>query len=74
MAQDFYNLFKLGTDDKSISSIDPAGIALKAIQYQQSLLEAGQTKNTIQQKQIDALQNDVQVLKDLLKDIITKTK
>lgn len=32
MAQDFYNLFKLGDDNISISTIDPSGIALAAIQ------------------------------------------
>jgi len=32
VAQDFYSLFGLGGDDKSISTIDPAGIALAAIQ------------------------------------------
>lgn len=32
MAQDFYKLFGLGMDDKSISTIDPAGIALAGIQ------------------------------------------
>jgi hypothetical protein len=32
MAQDFYRIFKLGDDDKTISTIDPAGIALAAIQ------------------------------------------
>ncbi|MFM9907870.1 MAG: tail fiber domain-containing protein [Chitinophagaceae bacterium] len=32
MAQDFYKLFDLGTDDKGISTVDPAGIALAAIQ------------------------------------------
>ncbi len=32
MAQDFYALFDLGNDDKSISTIDPAGIALVAVQ------------------------------------------
>lgn len=31
-AQDFYALFGVGTDDKSISTIDPAGIALATIQ------------------------------------------
>ena len=39
MAQDFYRLFNVGTDDKSISSIDPAGIALKAIQTQQEEID-----------------------------------
>jgi hypothetical protein len=39
MAQDFYRLFSLGNDDKSISTIDPAGIALAAIKEQQKLIE-----------------------------------
>jgi hypothetical protein len=32
MAQDFYKTFKVGEDDKHISTIDPDGIALAAIQ------------------------------------------
>jgi hypothetical protein len=32
MAQDFYQTFKLGGDDKTISTVDPSGIALAAIQ------------------------------------------
>jgi hypothetical protein len=32
MAQDFYKLFNVGVDDKGISTIDPAGISLAAIQ------------------------------------------
>jgi len=32
MAQDFYALFGLGDDEKTISTIDPAGVALAAIQ------------------------------------------
>jgi hypothetical protein len=32
IAQDFYKLFNLGVDDRSISTIDPSGIALLAIQ------------------------------------------
>ena len=74
MAQDFYSLFNVGVNNTSISTLDPAGIALKAIQYQQTLLEAEQTKNATQQKQIDALQKDVVALKQLLKESITKTK
>lgn len=38
MAQDFYKLFALGTDDKGISTVDPAGIALAAIQEQQKII------------------------------------
>ena len=32
VAQDFYELFHLGSDHTSISTIDPAGVALAAIQ------------------------------------------
>jgi hypothetical protein len=32
MAQDFYDLFEVGEDDKHISSLDPSGVALAAIQ------------------------------------------
>jgi hypothetical protein len=32
MAQDFYSVFGVGSDDKTISSIDPAGVAFAAIQ------------------------------------------
>jgi hypothetical protein len=32
MAQDFYELFGVGSDDKTISTLDPDGIALAAIQ------------------------------------------
>ncbi len=38
MAQDFYSLFGLGESDKTISTIDPAGVALAAIKaiYQEN--------------------------------------
>jgi hypothetical protein len=39
MAQDFNRLFHLGNDDKTISTIDPAGIALAAIKEQQKTIE-----------------------------------
>jgi trimeric autotransporter adhesin len=38
-AQEFYTLFNVGTDDKGISTVDPAGIALAAIKEQQRLIE-----------------------------------
>ena len=38
MAQDFYRIFKVGDNDKAISTIDPAGIALAAIQEQQRII------------------------------------
>jgi hypothetical protein len=57
-AQEFYRIFKLGTDDVSISTIDPAGIALRAIQ---ELNEQLQQKEAI----IQALQAEVDQLKRL---------
>lgn len=45
MAQDFKNTFQLGVDDKSISAIDPGGIALAAIQ--QLLMENEKIKEKI---------------------------
>lgn len=56
MAQDFYAAFNVGTDDKRISSIDPSGVALVAIQAlnqkvdeQQKVIE-GLTKQLIELK------------------------
>ena len=43
MAQDFYKLFNLGNDDKSISTIDPSGIALAAIKEQQKIIDSQQS-------------------------------
>ena len=39
-AQQFHALFAVGTDDKGISTVDPAGIALAAIQEQQKMIES----------------------------------
>ncbi len=49
MAQDFKAAFNLGTDDKSISTIDPGGIALLAIQQ---LIKENETLR----KRIEALE------------------
>lgn len=46
MAQQFYGLFNTGINNTSISTIDPAGVALKAIQEQQKLIEALQQRIT----------------------------
>lgn len=52
MAQDFYALFEVGLNNTSISSIDPAGIALKAVQAQQEIIEAQNEKMAHQDKVI----------------------
>lgn len=56
MAQDFHKLFGLGTDDKGISTVDPAGIALAAIQEQQKLIEKQQELILQLQKRIELLE------------------
>ncbi len=38
VAEDFYALFGLGADNKGISTVDPAGIALAAIKEQQKII------------------------------------
>lgn len=54
-AQDFYQSFGLGLDDKSISTIDPAGLLLIAVQEQQ--------------KQISELRTELNELRIQLKKI-----
>ncbi len=49
MAQDFKAAFNLGIDNKTISTIDPAGVALAAIQ---ELIK----ENTELRKRIEALE------------------
>lgn len=39
MAQQFHSLFNVGVNNTSISTVDPAGVALKAIQEQQRIIE-----------------------------------
>ena len=69
MAQDFYRIFRVGTDDKTISTIDPSGIALAgiqglytkvrsqdtAMQDMQAGLRKQQTESAAQQAQINRL-------------------
>jgi len=62
MAQDFYSTFGLNGDDKlSISTIDPAGIALVGIK---ALNENIDKETGIQQGEIDAIQGQVKRLID----------
>jgi hypothetical protein len=69
-AQQFYHLFGLGNgDDKSISTIDPSGIALRAIQEQQKKLKQQQatiddlkTKNASLEQAVQQLQEQVERL------------
>ncbi|MFA6979797.1 MAG: tail fiber domain-containing protein [Ignavibacteriaceae bacterium] len=58
VAQDFYKLFGLGENDKSISTIDPSGIAIVAI------------KELHQQNKV--LSKEITELKQLVKNLLTK--
>lgn len=55
-SQDFYKLFGLGVDDKGISTVDPAGIALAAIKEQQRIIKNQDERILQLQKRIEALE------------------
>ena len=57
MAQDFKAAFNVGLDDKSISTIDPGGVALAAIQQLIKENEILRKENEILRKRIEALEN-----------------
>jgi hypothetical protein len=65
MAQDFYKLFNTGNDDKSISTIDPAGVALLSIQ---ALIKENKALKT----EMQTLQLQVAELKKLVEVIAAK--
>jgi len=56
MAQDFYAAFGLGSDDKHISTIDPDGVALAAIQGLYELVQEKDDKIASQDKRIADLE------------------
>ena len=64
MAQQFHSLFSTGIDNLSISTIDPAGVALKAIQVQQNLIQSQEQKIKALEQQLIELQNAVRQLQN----------
>jgi hypothetical protein len=69
-AQEFYEMFGLGEDDKTISSLDPAGIALAAVQalYEKTKeLEAAS-------KETDSLRERVEELTRLVEELLADRK
>ena len=56
VAQDFYRLFKVGTDDKSISTIDPSGVALLAIQELTRQNEVLKDENLVLKKRLEVIE------------------
>ncbi|MDH7462943.1 tail fiber domain-containing protein [Chitinophagaceae bacterium 26-R-25] len=67
MAQDFFAAFSLGTDDKHISSVDPAGVALVAIQELKKENEELSKRVDDQQKLLEQLLKEVNELKAKVK-------
>ncbi|MBU0508785.1 hypothetical protein KKH27_08115 [bacterium] len=55
MAQDFWNSFHVGDDSLSISTIDPAGIALAAIQELAKQVNALKEENQSLRTQVQTL-------------------
>jgi len=62
MAQDFYRLFGVGSNNTTITTIDPDGISLAAIKALNLKLEQKNAKVEELQKQIDELKKMVQQL------------
>ena len=76
VSQDFYRIFELGNDDKSISTIDPAGIALVAIkelyrqnQEQKKEIETGKQEIQILKTQNESLQSRLELLQNRIEQI-----
>ncbi len=62
MAQDFYPLFEVGDDEKTISTIDPPGIALAAIQGLYQIVEEQKVENEELRRELKDLRELVQKL------------
>jgi hypothetical protein len=66
MAQDFFSTFKVGEGDKTISTIDPDGVAFAAIQGLHEELKDRDTKIDGLQQQVRQQQEQIDGLKKLL--------
>jgi hypothetical protein len=60
MSQDFYTVFEIGEDDKTITTVDPDGVALAAIQELA--------------KQVNELRNENQQLRTQMQTIMADKK
>ncbi|MDI6804430.1 MAG: tail fiber domain-containing protein [Bacteroidota bacterium] len=73
MAQDFYAIFGLGDDEKTISTIDPAGVALAAIQGLIQENKELQTKNEELSNRLTELEAVVKSMAEEMKVINDKS-
>ncbi len=67
MAQDFYPLFKVGEDPLKISTIDPPGIALAAIQGLYQVVQEQKAEN-------DEMKRELNDLRELVQKLLAKQK
>ena len=66
MAQDFHAAFGLGNSDKTISTIDPDGVALSAIQGLYRIVKQKETRIAAQENTIAEQQREIATLKERL--------
>ncbi len=72
MAQDFYATFNIGDDDKTIASLDPAGISLAAIKELHMMNKSLSNKVAeidILKEQIAKLENELDELSNVKQDL-----
>jgi hypothetical protein len=76
VAQDFHRIFQVGSDDKTISTIDPSGIALAGVQglyhkwrYAEAKAEKQSAKIKDQQSEIDQLKSQLQQQENKMQQI-----
>ncbi len=75
VAQDFYSVFHIGTDDKHIAPIDEGGVALAAIQGLNEKVNSGKQQAEMQMEKLEAenaeLNKELSEIKQLLNKLST---
>jgi hypothetical protein len=66
MAQDFYESFGLGTDERHLAAVDTSGIALGAIQGLHEQLQRKEAELLDQKQQIEMLRSELAEIKAML--------
>ncbi len=69
MAQDFFATFKVGENDKTITTIDPDGVALAAIQGLHEELKDRDATIQQQQQRVDRLEQRVKQQQEVIDDL-----
>ena len=72
VAQDFYSIFQLGADDKSISTIDPSGIALAGVQGLYHQWQNNQMLSEGQQEELARLKKNIETQQAELNDLLAQ--